>query len=187
MYQTWKSGGPVCSSVTKTCFLSGSRRCHDLDSCVVVDMHEMGVLDGCSATDIQIGWDERGSASILGVRFNVGEPLEGVRKMGWQTRRCGSVFTAIVGGVSRYGVVKKFIERVGVEGSQHAIVDWFPFPMYPFDSPLVVCVRDGDPSGPLSPILSIRDMDPCGVCVERCDVSHCSYLYRLSGLDTVRT
>ena len=31
---------------------------------------------------------------------------------------------------------------------------------------------------------SIRDIDPCGVCVERCDMEACMHVCRTSGLDT---
>ena len=45
-------------------------------------------------------------------------------------------------------------------------------------------MRDGDDRGGLSKIISIRDIDPCGVAVERCDIHNCYYLYRLAGKDT---
>lgn len=41
------------------------------------------------------------TAHISGIRFTAGEPLEGKLRPGWESKRCGSVFTAVINGVSR--------------------------------------------------------------------------------------
>ena len=41
------------------------------------------------------------TANICGIRFTAGEPPEGSVRAGWDSKRCGSVFTAVVDGVSR--------------------------------------------------------------------------------------
>ena len=42
------------------------------------------------------------TAYISGVRFTSGEPLQGRSRIGGENKRCGSVFTAVMDGVSRY-------------------------------------------------------------------------------------
>ena len=136
---------------------------------------QVGVLD----------WVQWPYASIGGTCFTSGEPLQGVKRAGWNNRRCGSLFTAVVGGVSRYGVIDAFITREDESGGGYAVVKWLPVPHYPYNHPLVVCLRDGDACGGLLSVISLTDIDPCGVCVERCDLHTSWYVYRLDGVDTV--
>ena len=82
-------------------------------------------------------------------------------------------------------LVKEFIERADGSGEPLAIVEWLPIPTYPYTHPLIVCVRDGDRVGDLPVVLAIECIDPCNVCIERCDVESCYYMYRLEGLDTI--
>ena len=42
------------------------------------------------------------TAHISGVRFTSGEPVEGRSRIGGENKRCGSVFTAVMDGISRY-------------------------------------------------------------------------------------
>ena len=144
----------------------------------------MGRLGSSNFVDVQIGWRERRSAVVGGKTFTAGEPLSGVRKKGWSTRRCSSLFTAVIGDRSRYGWVRKFIERADGSGDQFAIVRWFPIPTYPYRHPLTVCIRDGGEVGDLPSLLDIECFDPCNVGVERSDSEACYYVYRLEGLDT---
>lgn len=104
-------------------------------------------------------------------------------KAGWSNKRCGSLITAIVGGRSRYGLVQTFI---GNRNKNFALVNWLPVPTYPYGHPLVVFIRDDDPVGDIPIVLDIDCIDPCGVCVERCDTESGWYLMRLAGLDTIR-
>ena len=60
-------------------------------------------------------------AKILGFHFRCGE---------WGCHRCGSVITTIYRGVSRYCIVKAFVE---VQGKIYASVDWLSSPTYPYD------------------------------------------------------
>ena len=123
-------------------------------------------------------------ASVLGTRFTAGEPLVGVRRAGWQTRRCGSVITTVIGGRSFYGLVKHFIERSNSTGGKFAVVEWLPTPSYPYaNNPVVTCLCDGDVTDGLPAIVSILDIEPCGVGLERCNVESCWYVYRTHGLD----
>ena len=138
-----------------------------------------------NSVDMQLSWAAYPFASIGGVRFTAGESVEGVRKRTWSSRRCSSVFTAVIGGRSRYGVINKFITRTDGVGEEYAVVTWFPKPFYPYHTPLITCLRDMDPSNDLGCVMSIRDIDTCGVCISRCDDESCWYVYRLEGVDTV--
>lgn len=167
------------------CHLSGRTTPMRLPAAVSIRLGSMGLLAGSTFVDMQIGWVSRPAAVVAGTVFNAGEPLVGVLRKGWTNRRCSSVFTAVVGGVSRYGVIKKFIQKADGSGEPFAIVEWLPIPTYPYAHPLIVCIRDGDRVGDLPIVLAIECIDPCNVCVERCDVESCYYMYRLEGLDTI--
>ena len=81
------------------------------------------------------------------------------------------------------GLITKFI---AFDNDMYAVVNWLSIPTYPYKHPLVVCIRDGDPCGNLPRVLPIDYIDPCGACVERCDIARCLYVIRTSGLDTVK-
>ena len=71
----------------------------------------------------------------------------------------------------------------------YAYVRWFRKTDYPFEgSPLVVRIRDNAP--PVSElsqqVVSIFDIDPSRVVVERSDSESCYYMCRIEGLDTIR-
>ena len=172
-------------SVGLKTYLSGQAKTFPLPPEVSIRLGRMGLLEQSNFVKSQIGWVERGVAVVLGVKFTAGEPLTGVRKKGWGTRRCSSVFTAVVGGRSRYGLIRKLIERVDGSGNQFAVVSWLPIPTYPYGHPLTVCIRDGDRVGDVHSLLDIECIDPCNVGVERCDNESCYYVYRLEGLDTM--
>ena len=88
----------------------------------------------------------------------------------------------MVEGKSRYALVSHFIEK---SQFKFAVVKWLPPPSYVYGNPCVVCLRDGDVDRDLLPrLVSILDIDPCGVCIERCDRDACMYVYRTHGLDT---
>ena len=147
-----------------------------------------GALRGMSSVDMQLGWRERGKASVLGITFVGGEPMSGVRRKGWSNYRCSSVCTTVIkesdgSERSRYGLIKSFIERVDGEHDKYAIIEWLPIPTYPYSHPLIVLLRDGDGRGNLSTILPLRDIDPCVVMLERCDLETGTYVIRLDGLD----
>ena len=179
----WQGDAPV--KLPKV-YLKGSSRTFPLPSTLSVQFGSMGMLEKTNFVDIQMGWHARGSAVVLGTTFTAGEPLVGVRKKGWSTRRCSSLFTAVIGGRSRYGLIRKFIERADGSGSKFAVVKWLPIPSYPYGNPLIVCIRDGDRIGDLHSLLDIECIDPCNVGVERSDIESCYYVYRFEGLDTVR-
>ena len=57
---------------------------------------------------------------------------------------------------------------------------------YPFDgTPLVVRVRDNALVCQVPKVVSIFDIDPSRVIIERCDKELCYYMCRIEGLDTV--
>ena len=58
-------------------------------------------------------------------------------------------------------------------------------PSYPYHHRLVTRLVDGDEVGDMCSVISIMDIDPCGVCFRRCDTDNCWYVSRLEGLDTV--
>ena len=122
---------------------------------------------------------------MMGQRFTAGEPLFGVRQSNWETRRCGSVITSVIDGMSHYGLVENFVENPCLTDMQFAVMQWFACPHYPYENPCVTCLRDDDECHDSLPrLLSIFDIDPCGVCVERRESEKCTYVYRTHGLDT---
>ena len=95
-------------------------------------------------------------ATILNVHFRCGE---------WGSRRCGSVITTIYGGVSRYCILKAFVE---VQGKKFAIVTWLSRPVYPYPPfKIVVKVRMMTPEQERvhRSVISVDKIDPCTVSV----------------------
>ena len=124
---------------------------------------------------------------MLGIQFTAGEPLDGVRRVGWNNRRCGSLITAVVKGCSRYGIVSHFIERKDGRGDRFAVITWLSKPSYPHNpNPVVVRLVDDDLNCHLPVVLKISDIDPTSVGVSRCEREKCYYVYRMKGLDTIR-
>ena len=67
-----------------------------------------------------------------------------------------------------------------------AFVDWFRVPDYPMNgTPLVVRVRDNVAACRAPKIVSMFDIDPSRIIIERCDDETCYYMCRIEGLDTV--
>ena len=79
------------------------------------------------------------STALIGAkRFTAGEPL-------CKGKRCGSVFTRVLGGRSVYGLVKDFV-RVRCNCMRcydFALVTYFPYPAYPDSDPLTVRIDIG--------------------------------------------
>ena len=143
------------------------------------------MLPGDSILDVLSEWRCCSRAMVMGQGFVAGEPIEGVRRSGWKGRRCSSVFTTVVRGHSRYGVVQKFIERCDGRGDQFAVVEWLPRPTYVYGmNPLVVRLRDHDFVHGLPLLVSICDFEPVGVCLERSEGGRSWFVMRTSGLDT---
>ena len=116
-------------------------------------------------------------AIIGGVRFTAGEPLSGLRRVGWRQRRCGSVVTATINGRSVYGKVVRFCICVLRQGHRHfAQVEWMGVPQYPYGSPLIVKIVDGTPVPDLSQFIELCDIDPARVIVERSDSESAWYI-----------
>jgi len=96
---------------------------------------------------------------VLGEKFTAGEPLDGVRRAGWNNRRCGSMITAVLEGSSHYGLVSHFIERKDGRGGKFAVVSWLARPSYPYSpNPVVVRLVDGDMNPRLPVVLNILDI-----------------------------
>ena len=76
---------------------------------------------------------QHSNAVICGKSFTAGEGLR-------RGRRSGSVITAVVGGRSMYGLVKKFIRVccIHLHYRDFAILSWLPPPTYPDNDPLTV-------------------------------------------------
>lgn len=169
-----------------SCELSGRSSQYTLSPAVVCALNESGSADDQTLLDMHLGWHRRTHARVLGVEFVAGEPLCGIRRSGWSNYRCGSVITVLVGGCSRYALVKDFIERVDGLGDAFAVVEWLSVPSYPYHpNPVVVRLRDDDMCPVLPCLVSIFDIDPCGVCLSRCEGESCWYVYRTRGIDTV--
>lgn len=121
-------------------------------------------------------------ATIGGKRFNAGERL-------LRGRRCGSVITAVIGGRSVYGIVKKF-NRVFCSCRRvhdFAVVTWFPRPTYPDGDPLTVKIElagvvDVNNINTVS-VIALNDIQPSRVLVEINTENHYMFVMRMEGLD----
>ena len=96
------------------------------------------------------------AAHVLGVHFRGGE---------WGCHRCGSVIATIYRGVSRYCILKAFIQ---VQGKVYASVTWLSPPTYP-NPPfkIVVKVRMMAPEQEraLRGVVLVDKIEPCTVSV----------------------
>lgn len=68
------------------------------------------------------------TARVHGVHFKGGE---------WGQRTCGSVFTTVYCGRSRYGIIEQFLR---VEEQEFVVVTWLSKPVYPY-APITLVVR----------------------------------------------
>ena len=95
----------------------------------------------------------------------------------------------MIDGQSQYGIVTKFFTHVCDHNSgMYAYICWLNATDYPFEgTPLVVRIRDTAPpvSSPQQ-VVSIFDIDPSRIIVERSDTESCYYMCRIEGLDTIR-
>ena len=94
--------------------------------------------------------------TLLGVHFKGGE---------WGKKRCGSVVTTIHRQVSRYCIVKVFLE---LQGKAYASVTWLSTPTYPcLPFKLVVKVRMLTPAQQRQhrSVVPVDRIDPCTVAV----------------------
>ena len=115
-------------------------------------------------------------AYILGVHFKADE---------WGKSRCGSVIVTQRKGVSRYCIVKKFLQ---VQGKYYARVTWLSRPEYPY-APIRLVVRvrmqvlveQTDPC-----FVSMNDIVPCRVSVMPDEDGVHFFVMRDSGYDRVR-
>ena len=129
---------------------------------------------------IRHGLISHAKANVCDVIFTAGQSI----RVG---RTCGSIITCVIDGQSRYDKVVKFFSHIcGNIGGLYAYVEWFNKTDYPFkDTPLVVRVRDN--SQPLGDaVVSIFDIDPSRVILERSDRESCYYMCRIEGIDTVK-
>ena len=129
---------------------------------------------------IRHGLISHAKANVCDVIFTAGQSIRA-------GRTCGSIITCVIDGQSRYGKVVKFFSHIcGNIGGMHAHVEWFKKTDYPFEgTPLVVRVRDN--SQPLGDaVVSIFDIDPSRVMLERSDGESCYYMCRIEGIDTVK-
>ena len=104
--------------------------------------------------------------------------------------RCGSVVTCVVRGRSVYGKIIKFFERLceSETNGLFAYIEWLRMPHYPMDgTPLIVNVSDNAPVCFAPTVVSIFDIDPSRVIIERDDGENCYYMCRIEGLDTIIT
>ena len=138
----------------------------------------------CSINFIATGIITYSKCSICGVSFTAGQSIDGGRY-----RTCGSVVTCVIRGQSRYGRVLCFFKSICVRSvGMYAYIHWFNKTDYPFEgTPLVVRIRDNSPPCGDSPrqVVSIFDIDPSRVIIERSNVESSYYMYRIEGLDTI--
>ena len=124
-------------------------------------------------------------AVISGISFSSGE------KNILPRRRCGSVVTTVIGGRSRYGLVKSFFRVVCrcTHVRDFVSVTLFPPPVYPDGDPLTVRVdipRDVDYNNiDRVDVLSLNCIQPSRILVEIDSTNNCLYMMRIEGYDTL--
>ena len=143
-----------------------------------------GKCNCCSMSTTGIGIIAYSKAKICDVEFTAGHPIDG-----GGNATCGSVVTCVVGGQSRYGLVSHFFKHMCVHNTgMYAYVHWLNQTDYPFEgTPLVVRIKDNSPPVSDSPqqVISIFDIDPSRIIIERSDTEQCYYMCRIEGLDTI--
>ena len=151
----------------ETCSLSVRMFCYDLSDREKSDMQFLGVTSFRGYKVFQV-------AKILGVHFRCGE---------WGHQRCGSVITTIYRGVSRYCIVKAFVQ---VQGKMYATVTWLSCPIYPhLPFKIVVKVRMMTPAQQHvhRSVISVDKIDPCTVGVIPHEDGVHFYMLRDKGTD----
>ena len=135
----------------------------------------------CCMDDIENGIILYHKANICRVEFAAGQSIAGNKH-----RSCGSVITSVIDGQSRYGLVTHFFTHFCIHNvGMYARVRWMNKTDYPFEgTPLVVRIKDDAPQLPQS-IISIFDIDPSRIIVERSDTENCYYMCRIEGYDTI--
>lgn len=130
--------------------------------------------------DIRTQVISHSKAHIMGVEFTAGQDIV-------PGKRCGSVVTAVIDGQSRYARVLRFFScACDSNKGMYAFVEWMCVPDYPMDgTPIVVRLRDAAAACTAPQVLSIFDIDPSRVIVERADSENCHYVCRIEGLDTI--
>ena len=150
----------------------------------VVDL--TGKCNCCSRNVIQAGVFTFSKCDICGVEFTAGHDIAGNHY-----GTCGSVVTCVVNGQSQYGLVTHFFSHSCIQNTGlYAYIHWLKKTDYPFEgTPLVVRIRDDAPAVSNSPqqIVSVFDIDPSRVIVDRSNTEHCYYMCRIEGLDTIRS
>ena len=111
-------------------------------------------------------------ARIKGMHFSCGE---------WGQRTCGSVFTTVYRGRSRYGILDRFLF---VRGKEYAAVTWLSPPVYPYH-PITVVVRVSHQEyQPLNRcVIPCDRIEPCGICVMPDEDGVHYYMMRDRGFD----
>ena len=134
--------------------------------------------------DIRTGLITYTKSNICGVEFRAGQNIAGNAN-----KTCGSIVTCVVDGQSRYGIVIHFFKHICVRNDNlYAYIEWLNSTDYPFEgTPLIVRIRDDSAPVGGSPrqIISIFDIDPSRVIVERSDNEECYYMCRIEGIDTI--
>ena len=89
-------------------------------------------------------------------------------------------------GQSVYGKVIKFFKTICKNNNDmYAYVEWLGVPDYPMlGLPIVVRVRDNAPVVVSPSVISIREIDPSRVIIERVETENCYYMCRIEGTDT---
>ena len=85
----------------------------------------------------------------------------------------------MIQGQSVYGRVIKFFSHVCAKiDGLYVYVEWFNKTDYPTGTPLVVRIQDNSQAADSVVCISIFDIDPSRVIVERCDKESCYYMCR---------
>ena len=121
-------------------------------------------------------------SDICGVEFTAGQDVGG-----GGLGRCGSIVTCVARGQSVYGKVVRFFSYICEQNNgMYAYIEWFRVPDYPMGgTPSVVRVQDTGVVCNIAKVMSICDIDPSRVIIERDDNKHCYYMCRIEGIDTV--
>ena len=170
---------PPISLDTRCKHTRGSKCYQDTDPMLSTRLR--AIIQSKYGIDLQTDlWMVHKKARICGVEFTSGEPIVGVKRAGEKMLRCGSVITLVKGGRSLYAWVIKFMS---FDSIHLAHVRWLPVPEYPYNTPVIVKLRQGGPLTDFPCTVSLTDIDPSRVAIlhEGLDM----FVIRFTGIDTM--
>jgi len=170
---------PPISLDTRCVHKRACKRYQDTDP--VLSLRLRSIMRAKYGRDMQMDlWMVHKRARIGGGEFTSGESIRGVKRVSEKMLRCGSVITLVTGGRSLYAWVIKFMS---FDSIHLAHVRWLPVPEYPYETPVIVKLRDRGPMPGLPCTVNLTDIDPSQVAIlhEGLDM----FVIRFSGIDTM--